>query len=195
MKSLMSTILIILLALVSIPAFAQRQAQGPPPDDRPGEEGAFAPDRGPGEPPSAERREKIRDKIEAIRIWRLTEELNLDANTSGKLAALLGSLDRKRRDIRREQMVLMRPLRQSLKSRKPDDAKIKQSLEKLERNDRALQKLKYCALTGVKEFLTVEQQSRFLIIQKEFQRGLQNVFARAGAGLGQDGGHSFSGRP
>ena len=39
MKSLMSTILIILLALVSIPAFAQRQAQGPPPDDRPRDRG------------------------------------------------------------------------------------------------------------------------------------------------------------
>lgn len=195
MKSLMSTILIILLALVSIPAFAQRQAQGPPPDDRPGEEGAFAPDRGPGEPPSAERREKIRDKIEAIRIWRLTEELNLDANTSGKLAALLGSLDRKRRDIRREQMELMRTLRQSLKSRKPDDAKIKQSLEKLERNDRALQELKYSEIKGVKEFLTVEQQARFLIFQQEFQREIQNMIARARAGRGPGAGQDFPRRP
>src|SRR5574341_1355079 len=107
MKTSPILISIIMILVLSTPsAFAQRQMQpASPPDDRGGE---FAPDTGRADPPSEERREEIRKKIEAIRIWRLTEELRLDANTSARLSALLSSLDQKRREIQRDQMEAMR---------------------------------------------------------------------------------------
>jgi Spy/CpxP family protein refolding chaperone len=183
-----------ILALAVMPAFGQSQKQGRLSDDRPREEG-FASEQGPGGP-SDERRDEIRRKIEAIRIWRLTEELRLDSNTSAQLAALLSSLEQKRRDIQREQMETIRSIRQMLRSQKPDEAKLKQLLNKLENNHRAVQELRYAELKGVKEFLSVEQQARFLLFQQEFQREIQGMIANARGGQGmRRQGQGFQGGP
>ncbi len=189
-KMKMTAILAVMIALTmtALPAFAQRRMQGPPPDDRQREAGEFAPEPGQGGPPSEERREEIRKKIEAVRIWRLTEELKLDATTSAKLSSLLSSLDQKRRDIQREQMEAMRELRFSLKAAKPDESKIKPLLEKLEKNHRAMQELRDREIKGMKEFLTIEQQARFLLFQQEFQREMRGMIAGArGGGAGRGG--------
>jgi Spy/CpxP family protein refolding chaperone len=160
-------------------------------DERPRDAGEFSPEPGQGGPPSEERREEVRKKIEAIRIWRLTEELKLDTNTSAKLSSLLSSLDQKRRDTMREQMEAMRDLRSLLKTAKPDEAKIKPLLEKLEKNHHEMQALRNKEFKGLKEILTVEQQARFLVFQQEFQREMRDMISGArGKGPGGPGRRS-----
>ena len=181
-------ILTIALTLTGMPAFAQRQMSGPVAGEPPREAGAFSPEQEQGGPPSEERREEVRKKIEAVRIWRLTEELKLDANSSAKLSSLLSSLDLKRRDTMREQMEAMRDLRSLLKTAKPDETKIKPLLEKLERNHNEMQSLRSREFKGLKEILTVEQQARYLLFQQEFQREMRGMIAGArGKGQGRDG--------
>jgi Spy/CpxP family protein refolding chaperone len=183
MKTIKILILTISLAMITMPALAQRQPQGPPPDER---ESEFAPDPGPGNPPTEERREEIRKKIEAIRIWRLTEALKLDADTSVRLSSILSSLDLKRREIQREQMEAMRALRQTLRSPKPDEAKLKSLLDRLESNHRSMQELREREIKNLKEILSPEQQARFLIFQQEFQREMRGIIEGArGGGQGQ----------
>lgn len=181
-------ILAITLVMIGLPSFAQERPQGPPADDRQRDEGAFAPDPEKGGPPSEERREEIRKKIETIRIWRLTEELKLDANTSAKLAAVVSPFEQQRRDIMREHMTTMRELRLSLKSSRPDEAKLKAALEKLQKNQRALQELREKEFKALKDILTIEQQARYLVFQQEFQREMQGMIAGArGGGPGRGG--------
>jgi len=185
MKMPQILILTIALTLTGLPAFAQRQPSGPMADERSRDAGGFSPEPGQGGPPSEERREEVRKKIEAVRIWRLIEELKLDANSSAKLSSLLSSLDQKRRTTMREQMEAMRDLRFLLKTTKPDEAKIKSLLEKLERNNHEIQSLKDQEMRGLKDFLTIEQQARFLLFQQEFQREMQEMISGA-RNKGQD---------
>jgi Spy/CpxP family protein refolding chaperone len=181
-------ILTIALTLTGMPAFAQRQLSGLPADEPQREAGAFSPEPGQGGPPSEERREEVRKKIEAVRIWRLTEELKLDTNSSAKLSSLLSSLDLKRRNTMREQMETMRDLRSLLRTAKQDEAKIKSLLEKLEKNRHEMQGLKDQELKGLKDILTIEQQARFLIFQQEFQREMRDMISGArGKGPGGPG--------
>jgi Spy/CpxP family protein refolding chaperone len=180
-------ILTIALTLTGMPAFAQRQMSGPMADEPQREAGAFPPERQ-GGPPSEERREEVRKKIEAVRIWRLTEELKLDTDSSAKLSSLLSSLNLKRRNTMREQMEAMRDLRSLLRTAKPDEAKIKALLEKLEKNRHEMQGLKDQELKGLKDILTIEQQARFLIFQHEFQREMRDMISGArGKGPGGPG--------
>ncbi|OGW34604.1 MAG: hypothetical protein A2X58_01910 [Nitrospirae bacterium GWC2_56_14] len=180
-------ILTIALTLTGMPAFAQRQLSGPMADEPQREAGPFSPE-GQGGPPSEERREEVRKKIEAVRIWRLTEELKLDTNSSAKLSSLLSSLDLKRRNTMREQMEAMRDLRSLLRTAKPDEAKIMSLLEKLEKNRQEMQGLKDQELKGLKDILTIEQQARFLIFQHEFQREMRDMISGArGKGPGGPG--------
>jgi Spy/CpxP family protein refolding chaperone len=180
------------LIVFGVPVFAQ---QGPSPgqmggqfDDDMGLEAG--PGRGgPGGPPSEERREEIRKKVEAIRIWRLTEELKLDSQASAKVAALLGSLDNQRAALMRESQENMRALREQLTpSGKPDERKLKTILEKLERNHHEMMELREREWKGMKEILSVEQQARYVIFQREFMREIRNRIAGARGGPGQGRG-------
>ena len=189
MKTTRMFILMVALTMIGLPAYAQTRTQGQPPDDRQQDEGAFAPDPGQGSPPSDERREEVRKKIEAIRIWRLTEELKLDTNTSAKLSSVLSSFEQQRRDIMREQMTTMREMRLSLRSAKPDESKLKAALEKLEKNHRSMQELREKEFRSLKDILTIEQQARYLLFQQAFQREMQGMIAGArGGGKGMGSG-------
>jgi Spy/CpxP family protein refolding chaperone len=160
---------------------------GPRTGDRQKDESEFAPapDRG---GPSDERREEVRKKIEAIRIWRLTEELKLDPPASARLSSFLSSMEQKRREITKNQMEIMRDLRHSLRSAKPDEAKMRTNLEKLEKNHNEMQALRSNEFKGLKELLTVEQQARYLLFQQDFQREMREMISGArGRGKGNGG--------
>jgi Spy/CpxP family protein refolding chaperone len=169
------------------PAYAQQAQPGAHYDDEMG----FDNPPGRGNAAMEEKREAIRKKIEAVRIWRLTEELKLDTSTSARLASILSSMDQQRRDIMREQMAAMRELRTALRSPKPDESKLKAALEKLEKSHRAMQELREKEFRALKDVLTIEQQARFLVFQQQFQRDMRGVIAEArgnGPGSGRMGG-------
>jgi len=184
MKSLYMMVLITILTLVAPSAFAE-----PPQPPQPGGRHFDAQRDGDDQHDQAvspEKREETRKKIEAVRIWRLTEELKLDSDKSAKLSSLLSSLDQKRRDIQHEQAETMRTLRQTLKAIKPDEAKLKPLLDKLEQDHRAMQELRDRELRDLKGILTTEQQARFLLFQQRFQREMREMISTVrGNGPGQ----------
>jgi hypothetical protein len=192
MKSMIKMLMIAAALSMTVgPVFAQQQMSGPRAGDRQKDGSAFAapPDQG---GPSEERREEVRKRIEAIRVWRLTEELKLDAPASAQLSSFLSSMDLKRREIMKDQMEIMRSLRLSLRATKPDEAKMRIAIEKLEKNRSEMQALKSRELKGLKEMLTVEQQARYLLFQQDFQREMRGMISGArgygqGKGMGRGG--------
>src|SRR5512134_112676 len=179
MRKMMIPAMVVAMMISCAAVVSARQG---PPAERPDEMVEFDNPQAPGAEPSEARREEVRKKIEAVRTWRLTEALKLDAPTSSKLSALLSSFDQRRRDIMREQMTAMRQLRRMLDSPKPDESKIKIALDGLEKNRHAMQALRDKEIGGVKEILTVEQQARFLLFQQEFRREMQGMISNARRG-------------
>jgi len=181
MKGLAAVFMVVMLTSVTQTAFGQQKPASMPSAaqhdngmnvDRAGQSN-------PGEPLSEEKRAEIRKKIEVVRIWRLTETLKLDAGTSAKLSSLLSSLDQQRRDIQREQMETMRTLRLSLNSPKPVESIIKIDLDKLEKNQRAMQELRNNELNSIKNLLTIEQRARYVIFQHDFMREMRGMIHSA----------------
>jgi hypothetical protein len=169
------------------PVFAQQQLSGPRTSDRQKDGSEFVPDPKKGGP-SEERREEVRKKIEAIRVWRLTEELKLDSPASARLSAFLSSMDQKHKVIMKGQMELMRDLKLLLRSAKPDEAKMRTAIEKLEKNRSEMQALKNSEIKGLRELLSVEQQARYLVFQQDFQREIRGMISGArGRGQGKGG--------
>ncbi len=140
-----------------------------------------------GAPPSAAKREEVRKKIEAVKIWKMTEALKLDADTSARLAAAIHPLDQQRMDIAREQMATMRELRSILQSQKPDQAKLKTAIDRLEKNHIAMQETRNKEFSAVKGILTTEQQARYIIFQQDFRREMRGMIAGARGGGGGQG--------
>jgi Spy/CpxP family protein refolding chaperone len=178
-----------LLAAASL-SFAQQESAGGPAEESVGPG---------GNAPTEAQWQEVRKKVETVKIWKLTEALKLDAKTSAKLSAFINPLDQQRQEIWREQMMTTRELRALLQSPKPDEAKLRAALDKLEKNHRSLQEVKNREFSGLKDILTTEQQARYFIFQQEFRREMRGMIsgARGGGpgrgGMGQGGGQGMRG--
>ena len=175
------------LTLTGTIAFAQLAAMGGSYEDEMGL------DAQPGRwnPPSKQKREEVRKKVEAIRIYRLTEVLKLDEKSSAQLASLLGSIDLQRRELMNQNMDAMKDLRSSLMPPHPSESKLKPILERLEKNHREMAGLKEKELKGLKDILTVEQQARYVVFQRDFTREMRGMIAGVqGNGQNVHGGPS-----
>ena len=178
-----------LLIAITMSAFGQQKPAATQPgghyNDTPAVESPGQPGRS-GQR-SEEQREQVRKKIDAVRIWRLTEALMLDADTSAKLSSYLSSIDRRRREIIREQTGAIGILRVAIKSPKPDESQIKTTLEKLEKNHHAMQELMNSERSGLKNILTIEQQARYVVFQHEFMHEMRGMIGGARGNPGKGG--------
>ena len=175
------------LTLAGTVAFAQQAPRGGSYQDEMGL------DAQPGQwnPPSKEKREEVRKRVEAIRIYRLTGALKLDEKASAQLASLLGAIDLQRRELMDQNMDAMKELRSSLKSPHPSESKLKPILDRLEKNHHEMSDLKDKELKGLKDILTVEQRARYIIFQRDFTREIRGLITSARSnGQGMRGGSS-----
>ena len=120
-------------------------------------------------PPPGHRREKVLKRIEMLRAARLTEELDLDEATAGRLFPLLHRFSERRAALSRERGEIKRQVKAEFGAEKPDPAKVAKHLDRLA----ALQKdlagawtEEYEALKGV---LDPIQRARYYKFQKEFE--------------------------
>lgn len=153
----------ILLTLFLVIGFNQSSLAEPPEDfDRP--------------PPKGQM-EKVRKRIETLKMWKLTQALDLDEKTSAKLFPLLSKYDKKRAEIERAMRDDMKELRESLKERR--EGNLKNILDKLEQNHKAIQMINDEERAELKKILTIEQQARFILFQQEFDREIRRIIAEA----------------
>jgi Spy/CpxP family protein refolding chaperone len=95
-------------------------------------------------------------------------------------------------------MESVRELRVLLDAKSPDEKKLKAVLEKIEKNQREMVKLRDKEFEAARDHLTVEQQARYLVFQREFMREMRGMISGArgqGRGMRGMGGAPLSGRP
>jgi Spy/CpxP family protein refolding chaperone len=179
----------IVLAAVMLSGFGISGRPGAGPAAAQAYEG-YEDDAGPGGGPGRndEKREAVRKKVETIRMWRLTEALRLDESTGAKLAALLSSIDEQRRDLITRNREAISSLRRMLDAGKPDQARLKVEIDRMEQNHQAMQELKQREREGIRSMLTTEQQARYLVFQQDFRREMRGMIAGARSmGTGRNG--------
>lgn len=128
-------------------------------------------------PPTKEQMEKVRKRIETLRMWKLTRALDLDEGTSARLFPLLNKYDKNRAEIERALRDDIKELRESLKEGR--QGQLKNILDRLEENHRAMQRINDEERAELKKILTIEQQVRFVLFQHEFDREIRKIIAEA----------------
>jgi Spy/CpxP family protein refolding chaperone len=189
MKAVKIIFMAALLIAVTMSAFGQQKSAATQPGGQYHDTPAV---ESPGQPGlsgqlSEEQREQVRKKIDAVRIWRLTEALMLDADTSTKLSSYLSSIDRQRREILREQTGAIRILKVAIRSPKPDESQMRTTLEKLEKNHHAMQELMKSERSELKNILSIEQQARYVVFQHEFMHEMRGMIGGARGNPGKGG--------
>lgn len=128
-------------------------------------------------PPTKELREKIRNRIETLRMWRLTRALDLDEKTAARLFPLLNRYDKKREKIERGIRDDMDALRSALNDKRMSE--LKDILESLEDKHRELQRLNDEERAELKKVLTPEQQAKYILFQYRFKRDIRRIIEKA----------------
>jgi Spy/CpxP family protein refolding chaperone len=177
---------------LDLPCFCQ-----PPGEGRPGGPGLES-----GEPPPPfEKREEIRKRIELIRMWKLTEELDLTEETGAKLFPILHKYDEKRMKLHKERRNTMNELRKALEDEAATDEAIEAAMDRWEKRAFAEFDLMRQQREELKGVLSLRQQAKFVLFQREFHREIRKIISEARGrrrrGRGDEGkaGHRRYDRP
>ncbi len=132
---------------------------------------------------------RVRQKIETLRAWRLTEELNLDEDTSTRLFPAMRRSDRKRQKVEAENRVIVRRMREELTNTEPDRRVIDMALDQLSANRQLTFEIENEHLREVRSILSPEDTARYLLFQVKFQREIRQRIMHSGERMmGRDGG-------
>lgn len=134
-----------------------------------------------GHPPSSdersdqrEEREKIRENIETLRMWKLLEVLDLTSEQSDKFLPVLKDFQKARRNFEDQRRDLLRQLETTLQSAS-DEKKLKEILANLENNREQFQTELDKYMDQSKAILTIEQQARLALFEDQFERKMMET--------------------
>lgn len=128
-------------------------------------------------PPNKKQMERVRERVETLRIWKLTKALDLDEKTSAQLFPVLNRYDKKRAETHNAIRNDMRELRDSVREKR--EGRIRNVLERLEHDHTALQRVNDEERAELKNILTIEQQANYLIFQHEFEHEIRKIIAES----------------
>jgi hypothetical protein len=131
----------------------------------------------PGPPPAQKRREKIKERIRALRAYTLTEELDLDEATAGKLFPVLSKYDDVFDKLLQQRADLERRLKgvDAIKDPRAIDKLVDEAVA----NQRAFWDTEAARLTELRKILTPAQTARLLVVLPALERKIQNQLQRA----------------
>ncbi len=164
-RTILTAALALLLGLGTARAQERPDPPQPPkPPMRP-EGPGHGPGPGPGGP-SPEQHKELRKKIQAMRMARLTQELDLDEAAAAKLFPLVNRHDEKVNALMEDRGKIMRTLEQSVREGKEDG--LPGLLEKLGEIEKAVHQADEATHAKVREILSASQAAKFFVFHEKF---------------------------
>lgn len=171
------------LALGALLALMAAGAYAAPPDEPGGVEDDL------GGAPSPEKMQKVRERMRTLKMWQLTEALELDEKSSAKVFPVISEFDKKQEEHEVALMEGMRELKQTL-DKPGSDAQVQALVERIEKSHRALQGLRDEQWQAMKKNLSSKQQGQYLLFEMQFKRQMRQMMdggGRPGGGMGDRG--------
>lgn len=113
--------------------------------------------------------------VDTIKIWKMTEALNLDENQAAKLFPKLAQLEASRREFQRQQRMLRDELAELLKQQPLRDQEVRARLERLERVEIDFREREHAIKGGLRTILSVEQQARLALFEDRFETEMRRA--------------------
>jgi len=153
------SLVILLLAFSFLLAGKTLYAQGPP--------GRTFPEEG--------KRERLKEEIETMKMWKMLEALNLSQEQSDKFLPAWRELQKAQKTFREKRDNLLRMLEMTLGEEKPKEGKIKDILIQLEKERIFLDEVQQRFREKAKELLTLEQQAKLLLFEDRFEKRMMDI--------------------
>ncbi len=175
-------LLALLAAALALPGPTPAVAQ--PPGAQPGaEHGPPQGDIGPLNPRRAARRERLRQRIRAMRAWYLTQELELDEATADRLFPVLGRFDDRLDQVQQRGVQLRRALRRETRAPRPDPRAINRLVDDLLVHYEDLYRVQRDRLAAARRVVSPVQHARLILLLPEIDDAVRRQLQRALRGV------------
>lgn len=127
-------------------------------------------------PPSKEQREKLRKRVETLKMWRLTKTLDLNEESASRLFPLINKYDKKRFAVMQKMRKDMRKLRKTVDTLSESELSI--IIERLKGNHRRLQEISHEEIQKLSDMLTTREMAKFIIFKHDFNREMKKIITK-----------------
>jgi len=124
------------------------------------------------------KRARLRQRIRALRAWRLTEALKLDEATAAKLFPILSRFDDQMVKAARQGRALRRQLRQAVK-KGATDAQMSALIDQVVAQQTAMWKLQGERFQAVRKVLSPRQAATILVVLPQIDRAIERQIRAA----------------
>ena len=128
---------------------------------------------GPGGGPKM--RERMKERIKTIKIWKLTEEVNLTSEQSEKFFPVYNEFQNNFMEHERKHFEMMRELSELADLSDVADEKILEKMKILEASRDDFEKLHSKFQQDISSILSVRQQAKLMIFEEHFKRRIQET--------------------
>jgi hypothetical protein len=124
------------------------------------------------------KRERLREKIRAMRGWYLTKELDLDAATAGRLFAILDRYDDSIDALQKKGSRLRRLLRQEMGRPRPDRRAIERHVDDLVAHYDEMYQVQRERFAAVRKVVTAEQGAKLLLLLPKIDSAIRRQISK-----------------
>ena len=133
------------------------------------------PPRGDRQEASQDKRKEMLEKIRLVRMYSLTEALDLDESTAAKLFPYLRKHDATLEKLQQNKHKSHRALRKMVKDDKFDSKAADRHFAVILDADIEIAKTERIQLDGLKEILSAEQRVKFVLAKPQFERRVREL--------------------
>lgn len=113
-------------------------------------------------------REKLKKRIETIKMWKMLDALELTEEQSAKFLPVYNSFESSRDSLETKMRKNMEKLDEAMNEAKFDERKVSAILDSMAENRRKMFDTESAFHENARKILSVEQQARFVIFQRDF---------------------------
>lgn len=130
------------------------------------------PEESPEPGTSPDKPEKMKDKVESLRVWKLLEALDLTEEQANSFLPAYREFQKNEGKYTQTRRELLDQLQQSLENK--DQKKISEIVSKLKQNRLQMEQSRVQFLSRIDKMLSPEQQAKFLLFQHRFEGRLRS---------------------
>jgi Spy/CpxP family protein refolding chaperone len=132
-----------------------------------------------GKRPGIQKRARMRERIELMKMWKLTEALDLDQETAAKLFPLLRDQEEKAKELREKRREVFRQMKDEVAKDNPDSQALRQMIEKFKQNERDVVEMRNERIDELSKLLSDAQMAKLIIFVPKFKRDVAKLICEA----------------
>jgi len=141
----------------------------------------------------AAERDKVKERIKLIKMWKLTEILDLDAERAAGIFPVIQRFDAQKEAIHDQHGKNIKTLKGALEADTPDDGTLTTLIDGMVEERNKLVRIQTEEIEALRELLSAQELGKLILFQDEFRKEIHKIVRESRRGGRRDGRRGFGG--